>query len=204
MPSKFNPKQRPSALDSFLVLVLIPIVVFALSSPGFAQEKQVPKQPAAKGSLPALATKVAFPNLKFDRPVAFAAPDDGSNLVFVNEQHTATIWSFPNDRTTSDKKLFLALPDPINKGNEEGLLGLAFHPTAGSVDLHVIFVRPFYCLKGQLDLVLQVYEGKILFIVFVVDRYFALTAAEEDARYGLFTATNCIFLLFHLSEKLEG
>jgi glucose/arabinose dehydrogenase len=128
MPSKFNPKQRPCALDSFLVFVLIPIIVFALSSPGFAQEKKAPKQPAAKGSLPALATKVAFPNLKFDRPVAFGAPDDGSNLFFVNEQHTATIWSFPNDRTTSDKKLFLTLPDPINKGNEEGLLGLAFHP----------------------------------------------------------------------------
>ena len=30
--------------------------------------------------------------------------------------------------TTSDKQLFLELPDPINRGNEEGLLGLAFHP----------------------------------------------------------------------------
>ena len=60
--------------------------------------------------------------------MAFAYPDDGSNLLFVVEQHTATIWSFPNDRTTSDKKLFLKLPDPINRGNEEGLLGLAFHP----------------------------------------------------------------------------
>ncbi len=44
------------------------------------------------------------------------------------EQHTATIWSFPNQRLTSDKRLFLKLPDPIHRGNEEGLLGLAFHP----------------------------------------------------------------------------
>ena len=71
---------------------------------------------------------MAFPNLRFDRPVAFAYPDDGSNLFFVVEQHTATIWSFPNERPTSDKQLFLRLPDPINRGNEEGLLGLAFHP----------------------------------------------------------------------------
>ena len=60
--------------------------------------------------------------------MAFAFPDDSSNLLFVVEQHTATIWSFPNDRTTSDKKRFLKLPDKINRGNEEGLLGLAFHP----------------------------------------------------------------------------
>ena len=94
----------------------------------FAQEESRQERVRQKESLPALATKVAFPNLRFDRPVAFAYPDDGSNLFFVVEQHTATIWSFPNDRTTSDKKLFLKLPDPINRGNEEGLLGLAFHP----------------------------------------------------------------------------
>ena len=93
-----------------------------------ARHKSRQARPATNGSLPALATKVAFPNLQFDRPVALAYPDDGSNLLFVVEQHTATIWSFPNDRTTSDKKLFLKLPDPINRGNEEGLLGLAFHP----------------------------------------------------------------------------
>ncbi len=129
MQSKFSPKQRPWAFDSFLAFVSIPIAVMTLSSPGFAQEKKTTQVgPRTKGSLPALATKVAFPNLKFDRPVAFAYPDDGSNLLFVDEQHTATIWSFPNERTTSDKKLFLELPDPINRGNEEGLLGLAFHP----------------------------------------------------------------------------
>lgn len=79
-------------------------------------------------SLPKLKTVVAFPNLKFDRPVAMAYPDDGSNLLFVVEQHVARVQSFPNEKGTTDKKLFLQLPDPINRGNEEGLLGLAFHP----------------------------------------------------------------------------
>jgi glucose/arabinose dehydrogenase len=84
---------------------------------------------AIKGSrLPALATRVAFPNLQFERPVAMAYPPDGSNLLVVVEQHAARVWSFPNQPDTSDRQLFLELPDPINRGNEEGLLGLAFHP----------------------------------------------------------------------------
>jgi glucose/arabinose dehydrogenase len=78
--------------------------------------------------LPQFSTEVAFPKLKFDRPVALAYPNDGSNLLFVVEQHVPAIWSFPNDKATSDKREFLRLPDPINRGNEEGLLGLAFHP----------------------------------------------------------------------------
>jgi glucose/arabinose dehydrogenase len=83
---------------------------------------------AQDAALPRLTTAVAFPNLKFDRPVALAYPDDGSNLLFVNEQHQGKVFSFPNDRETSDKQLFLELPDEMSKDNEEGLLGLAFHP----------------------------------------------------------------------------
>ncbi len=79
-------------------------------------------------ALPRLATRVAFPNLRFDRPVAMAYPDDGSNRLFVVEQHQARIYSFTNDRNVRSKHLFLQLPDPIHRGNEEGLLGLAFHP----------------------------------------------------------------------------
>src|SRR5207248_8554063 len=85
-----------------------------------------PAQNAA--ALPKLATAVAFPNLRFDRPVVLAYPDDGRNLLFVVEQHQAKIWSFPNQKETGDKQLFLQLPDEMNRGNEEGLLGLVFHP----------------------------------------------------------------------------
>jgi glucose/arabinose dehydrogenase len=83
---------------------------------------------AGQGELPALATQVAFPNLRFDRPVALAYPDDGSGLLYVVEQHTGRIYCFPNEAETSEKQLFLELPSAMNKDNEEGLLGLAFHP----------------------------------------------------------------------------
>ncbi len=78
--------------------------------------------------VPKLTPELAFPNLQFNRPVTLAYPDDGSHLLFVVEQHVARIWSFPNDKATNDKQLFLELPDPISRDNEEGLLGLAFHP----------------------------------------------------------------------------
>ena len=78
--------------------------------------------------LPKLKTEVAYPNVKFDRPVALAYPQDGSNLLFVAEQHKATIQSFPDEKDTTDQKEFFKLPDPINRDNEEGLLGLTFHP----------------------------------------------------------------------------
>src|SRR3954451_20785760 len=98
-----------------------PVPAMAQSAPGAGRAGR-------DTSLPRLATKVAFPSLRFDRPVALAYPADGSNLLFVAEQHAARVWSFPNQPQTTDKQLFLELPDPINRGNEEGLLGLAFHP----------------------------------------------------------------------------
>jgi len=104
--------------------LLTPLAALSLA----AALAPAPAAAADAPTLPKLATEVAFPNLRFDRPVAMAYPDDGKNLLFVVEQHQGKIWSFPNDPATSDKKLFLQLPDPLNGGNEEGLLGLAFHP----------------------------------------------------------------------------
>jgi len=122
-----NSDARPRRLGDYVLFASIAIALLVWTGPASAQSKKARRRSAAE-SLPVLATQVAFPNLRFDRPVAFAYPDDGTNLFFVVEQHTATIWSFPNVRETSDKQLFLRLPDPINRGNEEGLLGLAFHP----------------------------------------------------------------------------
>jgi glucose/arabinose dehydrogenase len=112
--------------NALLTATTIALVMLAPHAKGQGQKSR--SRPPGGFSPPVLGTKVAFPNLQFDRPVAFCDPADGSGLFFVVEQHTKTIYSFPTDRMTRDKKPFLVLPDPINTGNEEGLLGLAFHP----------------------------------------------------------------------------
>lgn len=70
----------------------------------------------------------AFPNLTFTRPVDLQHAGDNTNRIFVVEQE-GIISVFPNDAATPSKKTFLNITDRVNdSGNEEGLLGLAFHP----------------------------------------------------------------------------
>ena len=63
----------------------------------------------------------AFPGFSFDRPVAVAFPDDGANRGFVVEQ--------PGRIVALDGSVFLDIRDRVrDRGEEEGLLGLAFDP----------------------------------------------------------------------------
>ncbi len=74
----------------------------------------------------------AFPNLSFSRPVDFQSPEDSSNRIFVVEQG-GTIKVFPNDENSSNAETFLDVSGNINtEANEQGLLGLAFHPDFSS------------------------------------------------------------------------
>jgi glucose/arabinose dehydrogenase len=70
-----------------------------------------------------IALKPAWPSLKFDRPIAAAIPDDGSNRVFILQQR-GKVRIMPSGET------FLDISDRKLEGHkfEEGLLGLAFHP----------------------------------------------------------------------------
>jgi len=71
---------------------------------------------------------VAFPNLSFKRPVDLQHAGDNSNRIFVVEQ-AGVISVFPNNATTTSKKIFLDIQSKVDdSSNEEGLLGLAFHP----------------------------------------------------------------------------
>lgn len=70
----------------------------------------------------------AFPALSFTRPVDLQHPGDGTNRLFVVEQR-GVISVFENDPASASKTTFLDIQDRVDdSSNEEGLLGLAFHP----------------------------------------------------------------------------
>jgi glucose/arabinose dehydrogenase/sugar lactone lactonase YvrE len=89
-------------------------------------------------------TEVAFPKLQWSgwqgikddgkqyplRPLVLTHAGDGSNRVFVAIQQ-GTIHVFPNDPNADKTKIFLDIHKQVfydDKENEQGLLGLAFHP----------------------------------------------------------------------------
>jgi glucose/arabinose dehydrogenase len=91
-----------------------------------------------------LATAIAFPELKWARwkgftddgkvnqlrPVILTHAGDGSDRVFVGIQQ-GTIHVFPNDQKAKETKLFLDIHERVryfDNENEEGFLGLVFHP----------------------------------------------------------------------------
>jgi len=74
----------------------------------------------------------AYPNLSFTRPVDYQHAGDGSDRVFVVEQR-GVITVFADDATTDQSTTFLDISGPVDdQSNEEGLLGLAFHPNYSS------------------------------------------------------------------------
>lgn len=104
----------------FNVLLILTLVYITSCS------KEAPKEnPEQKGTLSIVE---AFPELSFTRPVDFQQATDGSNRLFVVEQR-GVISVFENDEKTAAKTTFLAIEDRVeDSDNEEGLLGLAFHP----------------------------------------------------------------------------
>lgn len=72
----------------------------------------------------------AFPNLQFDRAIVVTYAKDDTNRVFVAAQK-GQVLVFPNDQNVEETSVFLDITSKVvyaDKQNEEGLLGLAFHP----------------------------------------------------------------------------
>jgi glucose/arabinose dehydrogenase len=104
---------------------------------------QVPGQPVDFSPLP-FETAVAFPDLKWTgwqgetdagkvnplRPLVLTHAGDGTGRVFVATQQ-GVIHVSPNDQKAKETKVFLDIQDKVrykDQENEEGFLGLAFHP----------------------------------------------------------------------------
>ena len=70
----------------------------------------------------------AFPALSFRHLTNLVQPEDGHDHLLVTEQ-AGRIRVFPNDQRVTQAGTFLDIRDRVSEaGNEEGLLGLAFHP----------------------------------------------------------------------------
>jgi glucose/arabinose dehydrogenase len=78
--------------------------------------------------IPELSVEVAFPGIRFERPVVIAHPPDGTDRIFVVEQPGRVRW-FENRPDVKETTLALDISAKVlSRGNEEGLLGIAFHP----------------------------------------------------------------------------
>ena len=87
-----------------------------------------PVEPPTSAPLTELAVEPAFPALSLSRMVGMTHPPDGSDRLYVVLQ-PGRIVSFPNDPNVDTAELFLDIRDRVNdRGEEEGLLGLAFDP----------------------------------------------------------------------------
>lgn len=103
-------------------------------------------------------TALAFPDLKWTgwspetdagkanvfRPIVLTHARDGSDRVFLATQH-GVIHVFPNDQAAKQTKVFLDLTDRVkydDKTNEEGFLGLAFHPRYRETGEFFVFYTP--------------------------------------------------------------
>ncbi len=82
---------------------------------------------APNTALPTLELERVFPALTFERPVFLTHAGDGSGLVYVVEQHGVVHRIVPGPPERSE--VFLDISARVSRrGNEEGLLGLAFDP----------------------------------------------------------------------------
>ena len=77
-----------------------------------------------------IATERSFKNLSVRRPIVLTHAGDGTNRVFIASEH-GVIHVVPNDQGVKKTTVFLDIEKKVtykDKQNEEGFLGLAFHP----------------------------------------------------------------------------
>lgn len=108
---------------------IIPFIAFliTLSACGSSTEP-FPDENNDNDVIPEGAVEDAFPGLSFNRPLDIQHAGDGSGRLFVVEQR-GVISVFQNEPETEKSEIFLDIRNRVEDSfNEQGLLGLAFHP----------------------------------------------------------------------------
>jgi glucose/arabinose dehydrogenase len=116
------------ACNVILLAVLFPTCVVAQVDERPLDVQVVPAFP--KIEWPDWVTGLDVGRPQDPRPLLITGAGDGTNRIFVVSQY-GSIHVFPNDPQASELKTFLDIRDRVQyhpKENEEGLLGLAFHP----------------------------------------------------------------------------
>ena len=110
---------RAPRLPNRLLPIAAPLLLALTALAGVAH--------APNAALPALELERVFPALTFERPVLLTHAGDGSGRVYVVEQHGVIHRIDP--ATPEQTDVFLDISARVSRrGNEEGLLGLAFDP----------------------------------------------------------------------------
>ena len=111
----------------FLVLVLVGVLAIRYLYGHFLNPLAGPPPEASAVQEGGVQLEHCFKGLTFKRPV-FLTSGDGTDRLYVVEQG-GVIRSFEQREDVSETRVFLDLSKQISReGNEEGLLGLAFHP----------------------------------------------------------------------------
>ncbi|MFT4538664.1 MAG: putative repeat protein (TIGR03806 family) [Planctomycetota bacterium] len=92
-----------------------------------------------------------FSRLRFERPVFLTGAGDGSGRLFVTEQD-GVIRCFDATGDPGSSEVFLDIRERVSRqGNEEGLIGLAFHP--GFADNGSFFVHYSSSIEDEVGIV---------------------------------------------------
>lgn len=111
-----------------MLRIILPGAIFGLMTAFFSGMTLAAEQ-VKETPLP-LKAQLAYPELRLRRPLVVTNAGDGSQRVFVVSQYGA-IHILPKDRRATKAPVFLDIQSQVvykDKENEEGFLGLAFHP----------------------------------------------------------------------------
>ena len=124
----------PASAASLLICLLTLLTAAAcsgeaLEAPVISSPSPVaPIGPPGVQPLEMMEVERVFPSLSFARMTYLTHAGDGSGTLFVTLQ-PGVVMSFPNDPDAASADTFLDIRNRVSdKGNEEGLLGLAFDP----------------------------------------------------------------------------